>query len=399
MDDPIYLDHHATTPVDPRVAATMWPYMCEQFGNPGSTHAYGEAAREAVAAARASIAAAIGAEPSEIVFTSGATESNNLAIRGVAERPRRRGDRLVSVWTEHPAVLDPLGHLGERGYDVVLVDVAACDAKSPGVIDLAQLEQAITDTTCLVSVMLVNNEIGVVQPLAEISALCKQHGALLHCDATQGVGKLPVDVDRLGVDLMSFTAHKLYGPKGVGALYVRRRNPVVRLLPQQTGGGQEQGRRSGTLNVPGIVGFAEAVRLAMEEMPEESPRVMRLRNALAEGIQQAVPEVAVMGPPLTAEWADGTPMRLPGNLNMMFPGTDGEALMLAMPEVACSSGAACSTGNDEPSHVLQALGLSPDEARSCLRFCIGRWTTDEQVRRTVQLVAAAVRKVRQLGGT
>ena len=398
MTDLIYLDHHATTPVDPRVAEAMWPYMCDMFGNPGSTHAFGDEARQAVVAARATIAQAIGAEPSEIVFTSGATESNNLAIRGVAERRRRRGNHLISVWTEHPAVLDPLGQLAQRDYEVSLLDVEQDGSPNAGVVKLDELSRSITDATCLVSVMLVNNEIGVVQPITEMAKLCRERGVLLHCDATQAVGKLPVDVGTLGVDLMSFTAHKLYGPKGIGALYVRRRDPVVRLQPQQTGGGQEQGRRSGTLNVPGIVGFAEAVRLAMEALSDESARLAELRNQLANGILAAVSDARVIGPAIDAKGSDGTPLRLPGNLNMMFAGCDGEALMLAMPQVACSSGAACSTGNDEPSHVLQALGLSPDQARSCLRFGLGRWTTREQVEATIHCVTQAVRQVRELGG-
>ncbi len=392
---PIYLDHHATTPVDPRVVDAMLPYFTQKFGNPGSTHVYGEQAREAVEAARETIARAIGAKPSEIVFTSGATESNNLAIRGVAERKRRRGDHLVSVKTEHPAVLDPLAQLAARGYEVTLLDVEPHGSPLAGMVSEEHFAESLRDETCLVSVMLANNEIGAVQPMAAISDDCKQYGVLLHSDATQAVGKLPVDVNELGVDLMSFTAHKLHGPKGVGALYMRRRDPVVRLQPQSIGGGQEQNRRSGTLNVPGIVGFAEAVRLAVESLDTEMARMAALRNRLASELLGALPGAQLVGPELDAEYVDG-PLRLPNNLNVMFPGTDGEALMLAMPELAVSSGAACSSKSDEPSHVLQALGLSPDEARSCLRFGLGRYTTSDEIDHAVQLVTAAVSKVGSL---
>lgn len=392
----IYLDHHATTPVDPRVLDAMLPYFTEKFGNPGSVHSLGEEARDAVERARATIARGIGAEPGEIVFTSGATESNNLAIRGVAERRRRRGDHLVSVRTEHPAVLDPLQRWAEQGFEVTLLDVERHGSPRAGWLDPEQVAAALRDDTCLVSVMLANNEIGVVQPLAQIAALSKSRGVLLHCDATQGVGKLPVDVAELGVDLMSFTAHKLHGPKGVGALYVRRRDPVVRLAPQIAGGGQEQGRRSGTLNVPGIVGLAEAVGLATENLAAEVEQLSKLRNRLAEGILKAVPNAVLVGPKLDAKSEDGDPLRLPNNLNLMFPGVDGEALMLAMPELAVSSGAACSSTSDEPSHVLLALGLSADEARSCLRFGVGRFNTADEIDRAVAMVAAAVDKVRKL---
>lgn len=374
----------------------MLPYFAKKFGNAGSTHVYGEEAREAVDAARQTIATSIGAEPSEIVFTSGATESNNLAIRGVAERNRRRGDHLVSVKTEHPAVLDPLAALATKGHSVTLLDVELHGSTRAGYLDPERVANAITDATCLVSVMLANNEMGVVQLMAEIADVCKSRGVLLHCDATQGVGKLSVDVSELGVDLMSFTAHKLYGPKGVGALYVCRRNPVVRIQPQTTGGGQEQGRRSGTLNVPGIVGFAEAVRLASESLATEARRINELRNRLATGIFASVPDAELVGPALDERYADGTPLRLPNNLNIRFPGADGEALMLAMPDLAVSSGAACSSMSDEPSHVLMALGLTADEARSCLRFAPGRFTTEEEIDRAADMVCTAVRQVGRL---
>lgn len=393
MSSLIYLDHHATTPVDPRVLEAMVPYFTQSFGNAGSTHAYGEEASEAVQRARQSIAAAIGCEPIELVFTSGATESNNLAIRGVAQRKRRRGNHLVSVRTEHPAVLEPLQALTRHGCELTLLDVEPHGSEHAGRITAAQVDRAITDQTCLVSVMLANNEIGVVQPIREIADVCKSRGVLLHCDATQAVGKLPVDVCKLNVDLMSFSAHKLYGPKGVGALYVRRRNPVVRLETQIDGGGQEQRRRSGTLNVAGIVGFGEAVKLSQEDLPEESQRLGYLRDELCRQILAVVEGSQLIGPSLQGVPGGELPLRLPGNLNILFPGLDGEALMLAMPELAVSSGAACSSVNPEPSHVLTALGLSADEARCSLRFGLGRENTPEQVQKAAKMVASAAQSL------
>lgn len=397
-DQPIYFDCHATTPLDPRVLEAMMPYLTEHFGNPGSLHAYGEVALEVVEEARDKIAAAIGSEANEIVFTSGATESNNLAIRGVAERPRRRGDHLVSVVTEHRAVLEPLARLAERGYDITLVEVEPHGSPRAGWVDPVRIEAAITSRTCLVSVMLANNEIGTIHSLAAISEVCRRHGVLLHCDATQGVGKLPVNVEQLGLDLMSFTAHKIYGPKGIGALWVRRRNPTVRLDAQIRGGGQELGRRGGTLNVPGIVGLGEAVRLVHQELSSEMPRLAKLRNDLARQILARVPGTALVGPALDATHPDGTPMRLPGNLSIQFPGVEGQSLMLAMPDLAVSSGATCSSSQPEPSHVLRALGLSDDQVRGCLRFGLGRFTTPEEVSRGVDMVEAAMKKMQEAGG-
>ncbi|MAT69304.1 MAG: IscS subfamily cysteine desulfurase [Planctomycetaceae bacterium] len=393
----IYLDNHATTRVDPRVLAAMLPYFSEHFGNAGSVvHAYGERAREAVADSRRAIAAAIGASPEEIVFTSGATESNNLAIRGVAERQRRRGDHLVSVATEHRAVLDPLARLGRRGYDVTLLDVAPHGRREAGLVDVEQFAAALRDDTVLASVMLANNEIGVVQPIAELAAACRAAGVLLHCDATQAVGKLPVDVQELGVDLMSFSAHKIYGPKGVGALYVRRTRPAVRLDAQISGGGQEHGLRSGTLNVPGIVGLAAAVSLCQLELSDEMSRQTKLRNRLWQRLSAGVAGVELCGPALDAVDAAGTPLRLPGNLDVAFGDVDGEALMLAMPDVAVSSGAACSSTDPAPSHVLLALGMTEDAARSTLRFGLGRFTTESDVEMAADAVIAAVAKLRGL---
>ncbi len=395
----IYMDNHATTRVDDRVMEAMGPYFTDYYGNPGSVgHRFGEQAREAVDESRQSIGAAIGAEAREIVFTSGATESNNLAIFGVAERARRRGDHLISVVTEHKGVLDPLARLAKRGYDITLLEVEQTPHPWAGRIDPQQVADAIRDETSLVSVMLANNEIGTIQPLAQIGAICKERGVLLHCDATQAVGKIPVDVGQLEVDLMSFSAHKIYGPKGIGALYVRRRNPIVRLDAQIFGGGQQEGRRSGTLNVPGIVGLATALRLCLEELPSEMQRLATLRDALMTGIQEQVPNVQLCGPSLGLgmPYDDDGPRRLPGNLNLTFGDVDGEALLLAMGNLAVSSGASCTSVDPEPSHVLQALGLPEDAARSSLRFGLGRFNRADEVSLAVETVSQAVQKLRQL---
>ena len=369
VQTPVYMDNQATTRVDPRVVDAMLPLFHEHYGNAGSTsHVFGWDAKEAVENARESIATAIGAGPREIVFTSGATESNNLAIRGCAERTRRRGDHIISVATEHKAVLDPLSQLMRRGSDVTLLPVRSSDDPQAGLVDVQQLADAIRDDTLLVSIMLANNEIGVIQPLAEIGAICKERGVLLHTDATQAVGKIPIDVERLQVDLLSFSAHKLYGPKGIGALYVRRRVPQVRLISQIDGGGQEGGRRSGTLNVPGIVGFAAAIKICLEELDGESTRLSELRNQLFEGLTGTLDRVTLNGPEL------GNPaLRLAGNLSCSFGDVDGEALMMSMRDLCVSSGSACTSSNPEPSHVLRALGLSDDLTRASLRFGIGRF--------------------------
>ena len=388
----VYMDCHATTPVDPRVAETMWPYFTERFGNPGSvSHSFGHEAKEAVDQARASIARAIGAQPREIVFTSGATESNNLALRGVAERPRRKGNHFVSVRTEHPSVLDPLEHLARHGFRLTLLDVEQPPSPQAGRLDPARVAEAIAHDTLLVSVMLANNEIGVIQPLAEIAAICRAKGVLLHCDATQAVGKLPVDVAALGVDLLSFTAHKIYGPKGVGALYVRRSSPAVRLEPQIFGGGQEAGFRSGTLNVPGIVGLARALELCQAEMATEIPRLSALRKELFERLTGALEGVSLNGPAL-----DRPELRLAGNLNLSFAWVDGEALLMAMRNLAVSSGSACTSADPKPSHVLRALGQNDDQARASLRFGLGRFNTADDVAFAAQAVEEAVRRLRRL---
>ncbi|MEM9187497.1 MAG: cysteine desulfurase family protein, partial [Planctomycetota bacterium] len=383
----------------PRVVEAMLPWFSEEYGNAGSTgHGFGERAREAVEAARATIASAINAQPAEIVFTSGATESNNLAIRGVATRKRRRGDHLVSVATEHRAVLDPLDRLRRGGHDVTLLPVEPHGSPRACWLDPERVADALTGETCLASVMLASNEIGVVQPIAAIAAACRERGVLLHSDATQAVGKLPVDVQALGVELMSFTAHKLYGPKGVGALFVRGRDPIVRLEAQVTGGGQEANRRSGTLNVPGIVGFARAIELCQDELSTEPARQMVLRNRLAERLVETAAPWELCGPELAATDETGAPLRLSGSLMIALGDVDGEALQLRVPELAISSGAACSSADPEPSHVLQALGLSPDAARSSLRFGLGRFSTESDIDRAAELVGAAVAELRTLAG-
>ncbi|MEQ8785235.1 MAG: aminotransferase class V-fold PLP-dependent enzyme [Pirellulaceae bacterium] len=389
---PVYMDNHATTRVDPRVLEAMLPYFDSAYGNAGSTsHVFGWDAQDAVDAARESVARALGAAPREIVFTSGATESNNLAIRGVCQRLTRRGDHLVSVATEHKAVLDPLSRLGRRDFRVTLLDVEPAGGKEAGRLCPRRLEEALTDDTLLVSVMLANNEIGVLQPLEEIGAICKRRGVLLHCDATQAVGRIGVDVGRLQVDLLSLSAHKMYGPKGVGALYARRKSPSVRLEPQIDGGGQEGGARSGTLNVPGIVGLARALELCLAEMPQETDRLRALRDRLFRGLSERIDDVSLNGPAL-----EKTDQRLAGNLNCSFAGVDGEALMMSMRELAVSSGSACTSANPEPSHVLRALGLSDELSRSSLRFGLGRFNTEEDVDFAVETVADAVARLRSL---
>jgi cysteine desulfurase len=388
---PIYMDNHATTRVDPRVLAVMLPYFGEHYGNAGSVnHAFGWAAKEAVDAARASIAANLHALPREIVFTSGATESNNLAIRGVAERYRDKGRHIITVATEHPSVFEPLKKLGRRGYDVTVLPVAAIPGPEAGRVLPEQVAEAIRPDTILVSVMLANHEIGVIQPVAEIARVCGQHGVLVHADATQAVGKIPVDVERLDIDLMSFSAHKIFGPKGVGALWVRRREPSVRIEPLIDGGGQEAGLRSGTLNVPGVVGFARALELCCDEMSSETKRLKTLRGRLFAGLCETLDGVTLNGPSLASE------LRLPGNLNVAIAGVEGESLLVSMKELAVSSGSACASERPEPSHVLRAIGLSDEAARSSLRFGLGRFNTAEEVEIAVQTVSQTVSRLRQL---
>jgi len=393
---PIYLDNHATTRVDPRVVEAMLPFFSHTYGNAGSiNHSFGTEAKEAAERARAIVAAGIGAQPREIVFTSGATESNNLAIRGLAERQRRKGDHIVSLTTEHKAVLDPLRRLARRGFEVTLLEVEPCRGPRTGWLDPQKVADAIRDDTLLVSVMLANNEIGVIQPLREIAEICRARGVPLHCDATQAVGKIPVDASELGVDLLSFSAHKIYGPKGMGGLFVRRSGGGVRLEPLIDGGGQEGGLRSGTLNVPGVVGFAKALELCLAEMPTEAPRLEKLRERLWQGLKEQVSDLMLNGPELERHGGRSL-QRLPGNLNAAFPLVSGEALMISLKTIAVSSGSACTSANPEPSHVLRAIGLSDDLTRASLRFGIGRFNTEEEIDYAIGAVAENVHRLRRL---
>ncbi len=381
MKLPIYMDCHATTPTDPRVVAAMLPYFTEHFGNAASrTHSFGWAAEAAVENARSQIASLLGAEAREIVFTSGATESNALALRGGAHAARERGDHLITTTIEHKAVLDTVARLEREGFRVTRVPV-----RSDGIVEVERIEAALEPGTILVSVMAANNEIGTLQPLAALGALLRERDVLFHTDAAQAVGKIPLDVEALGIDLLSFSAHKLYGPKGIGALYVRRRGSRVRLEPIVDGGGQERGLRSGTLNVPGIVGLGAACALAQAEMPVESERLRGLRDRLLAGIQERVDAMQVNG---------SLRERLPGNLNLSFAGVQGEGLLMMMNDVAVSPGAACDSANAEPSHVSRAIGLPEDLARSSLRFGLGRFNDVEEVDYVIEKVAGAVRRLR-----
>jgi cysteine desulfurase len=400
----IYLDNHATTRVDPRVVEAMLPYFTEVFGNSGSsTHSFGHEAKTAVDEARERIAAGINAAAREIVFTGGATESNNLALRGIAQRLAKKGRHIVSVATEHPSVLDPLKKLGRGGFEITLLPVIPAGGERAGCIDAEQVAAAIRPDTILVSVMLANNEIGAIQPLAEIGQVCKQRGILLHSDATQAVGKIAVDVERLQVDLMSFSAHKIYGPKGIGALYVRKSGPRVKLESQIDGGSQESGLRSGTLNVPGIVGFAKALELCMNDLPAEQERLRAVRNRLFEGVTAGLSGVVLNGPeflssPLPLGEGPGVraDCRLPGNLNLSFDRVDGETLLIKMPDIALSSGSACSSATPEPSHVIRALGVSNDVARGSIRFGLGRFNTPEEVEHVIRRVIETVTTLRAM---
>ncbi|HJZ87949.1 MAG TPA: IscS subfamily cysteine desulfurase [Polyangia bacterium] len=379
---PIYMDNHATTPVDPRVLDTMLPYFTTEFGNAASrNHVFGWNAEKAVDQARDQVAALIGATGKEIVWTSGATESDNLAIRGVAEFYKDKGNHIITTQTEHKAVLDTCKFLEKQGFKVTYLPV-----KPDGLVDLDGLREAMTDKTILVTIMLANNEIGVVQPVAEIGAIVKQKGAIFHTDAVQGAGKIPFDVNACRVDLASISAHKMYGPKGVGALYVRRK-PRVRLAPLILGGGHERGMRSGTLPVPLIVGFGRAAEIARQEMPEESKRLLALRDRLRRQIQDAISETYVNG---------SLEHRLPGNLNISFAYVEGEAMMMALKEVAVSSGSACTSASLEPSYVLRALGIGEELAHTSIRFGLGRFNTEEEVDYVARLVIDKVNKLREL---
>jgi cysteine desulfurase len=379
---PIYLDCHATTPVDERVLAVMLPYFTEKFGNPASiSHVYGWEAEAAVKQAREILAAAINASPEEIVFTSGATEANNLAIKGVAEAYFQKGQHIITVATEHSAVLDPCDYLKSLGFEITVLPVQA-----DGLIDLAQLETALRPETILVSVMAANNEIGVLQPLAEIGKICHARQIIFHTDAAQAIGKIPLDVQAMDIDLMSLTAHKVYGPKGIGALYVRRRNPRVQLAPQQHGGGHERGMRSGTLYTPQIVGFGKAVEIALAEQETETQRLTQLRQSLWNQLSQ-----------LEGVYLNGHPtQRLPGNLNISVTGVDGAALSLGLqPIMAISSGSACSSTKTAPSHVLTALGHSEQLAYASIRFGMGRFNTPAEIDIVAKHAIATIQSLRK----
>jgi len=388
MTERIYLDHHATTPVDRRVLEAMWPWFSERFGNSSSiSHTYGHEAAEAVDEARREVAGLIGAGPEELVFTSGATESNNLAIKGVLQAVGDRPHVIVAA-AEHRAVLDPVRRLRRQGVAATIVPVTPT-----GRVEADAVLEAIRPETRLVSVMLANNEVGAINPVAEIARACRERGIITHTDAAQAVGKIPVDVRELDVDLMSLSAHKLYGPKGIGALFVRRGEPRVPLLPQIDGGGHERGLRSGTLPVPLVVGFGVACRLAEQEYEEEATRLTALRNDLWQRLQP-IDNVTLNGPAL--DGTDGG--RLPGNLNVSFAGVNGDALMmrLAASLLAVSSGSACTSANPEPSHVLRAMGLSDRAARASLRFGLGRSTTDGEIERAAAIVCDVVGELRRL---
>jgi len=379
---PIYLDNHATTPLDPRVLEAMMPFFTGRFGNAASnSHSFGWEAAAAVEKARRQIAASIGASAQEIVFTSGATESNNLALKGVAEGCRGKGDHIITAVTEHKAVLDSCRHLEKIGCCVTYLPVGR-----DGLIDLNQLKDAFTDRTILVSIMAANNEIGVLQPIEEIGRLCRERGLLFHSDSVQALGKVPLDVNRANLDLASLTAHKLYGPKGCGALYVRR-SVAERLVPLIDGGGHENGLRSGTLNVPGIVGFGKTCEIAQQELPEESCRVAGLRNRLRDRLMAALDHVAING---------SMEHRLPGNLNMSFLEVEGETLLTGLNDVALSSGSACSSGKTHASYVLKALGLSDEAAGSAIRFGIGRFNTEAEVDYVAGRIIELVKNLREV---
>jgi cysteine desulfurase len=380
---PIYLDNHATTPMDPRVFEAMKPFFIEHFGNAASrNHAFGWEAEEAVEKARKQLAELVGATAKEIVFTSGATESNNLALKGVAEMYAQKGNHIITAATEHKAVLDTCKRLEKHGCKVTYLPV-----RPDGLVDLDLLRDAFTDQTILVSIMYGNNEIGTIQPIREIGAMCRERGILLHTDATQAVGKIPVNVLADNIDLMSFTGHKMYGPKGVGALYVRRKNPRVQLTAQLDGGGHERGMRSGTLNVPGIVGFGAAAAIAQAEMEADMAKARALRDRLQKAIEAELDEVYING---TMEH------RLPHNLNISFAYVEGESLLMGINDIAVSSGSACTSATLEPSYVLKALGAGDDLAHSSIRFGIGRFTSEEEIDYTAAKMIDVVKKLREL---
>jgi cysteine desulfurase len=384
MKLPIFMDNHSTTPVDPRVLETMLPYFCEKFGNAASrNHSFGWEAEEAVEHARKQIAKLIHADAKEIVFTSGATESDNLALKGVLEMYHEKGNHIITSATEHRAVLDTAKALEAKGR----ATVTFLPVDKYGMVDPEDVRNAITDKTVLISIMLANNEIGTINPVREIGRIAKEKGVLFHCDATQGVGKIPVNVQEMGIDLMSFSAHKIYGPKGVGALYVRKKAPRVRIAAQMDGGGHERGMRSGTLAVPLIVGFGKACELCEQEMEAEGRRLAAMRDRLQAGIMNALEEVYLNGHPT---------QRLPHNLNLSFAYVEGESLLMGLKEIALSSGSACTSATLEPSYVLRALGVGSDLAHSSIRFGLGRFNTDEEVDYTIRRIIEVVTKLREM---
>ncbi len=380
---PIFMDYHSTTPADPRVVTAMLPFFSERFGNPASRHhSFGWEAEQAVENARRQVAALIGAQPEEIIFTSGATESDNLALKGAAAAYAARGDHIITAATEHKAVLDVCRRLEQQGFRITYLPVAA-----DGLLDPEAVRQAVTSRTILISVMYANNEIGVIQPVQEIGRIAREHGVIFHTDATQAVGRVPVDVSAGNIDLLSLSGHKIYGPKGIGALYVRRRNPRVELVAQIDGGGHEGGLRSGTLNVPGIVGLGEACRICLNEMAAESERLKNLRDRLLAQLQEALEGVYING---------SMERRLPNNLNLSFAWVDGQALLMGLRDVAVSSGSACSSASPEPSHVLKALGAGPERLQAAIRFGLGRFNTEEEVDYVAGRVIETVRRLREL---
>ncbi|MDT7042168.1 IscS subfamily cysteine desulfurase [Candidatus Nitronereus thalassa] len=383
MKLPIYMDNNSTTRCDPRVVEAMVPFFTEKYGNAASrNHSFGWDAEEGVDHARKQIAKVINSDSKEIVFTSGATESNNLALKGVAEMYKEKGDHIITSSTEHRAVIDTAKALEKKGFKVTYLPV-----DKAGMINPEDVRNAITDKTILISIMFANNEIGTIHPVKEIGKIAKEKGVLFHCDATQAVGKIPVDVQETGIDLMSFTGHKIYGPKGIGALYVRRKAPRVRIVPLIDGGGHERGMRSGTLPVPLIVGFGRAIELCSQEMEEETIRIKALRDRLQDGIMSAMEEVYLNGHPTE---------RLPGNLNISFAYVEGEALLMGVKEIALSSGSACTSATLEPSYVLRALGVGSDLAHSSIRFGLGRFTTAEEVEYTIDRMLKAVNHLREM---
>ncbi|MFZ5779234.1 MAG: IscS subfamily cysteine desulfurase [Pseudomonadota bacterium] len=381
-DQPIYLDYQATTPMDPRVLEAMMPYFTHKFGNPHSrSHAYGWEAEEAVEKARGQVAKLIGADDKEVIFTSGATESNNLAIRGVAEFYKDRKNHIVTTVTEHKCVLDTCRHLEQQGFEVTYLPV-----QKNGLVDLDALRAAITEKTVVVSIMAVNNEIGVIQPLAEIGQICREKKTFFHTDAAQAVGKIPIDVEAMNIDLLSISGHKIYGPKGIGALYVRRK-PRVRLVPLIVGGGQERGFRSGTLPTPLCVGLGEAAEIAMKEMDAEAKRLAKLQARMLKGLRDRLPEIYVNG---------DMEQRIPGNLNISFAYVEGESLMMGIKSLSVSSGSACTSASLEPSYVLRALGVDEELAHTSLRIGLGRFTTEQEVDTAVDELVRHVSKLREM---